>query len=206
MDAENTAAYWLMGFSSPTAFALSIDTIMQFDFMGVGFSTDILWSTEYSKIPLAGLMIMLAVDTLLYGMLAAWLDNVLPTEFGTRRVAWFCLQPRYWRSTRLEVGERERSLTPLSSCPDIEQPPTAVISGAAVQIRNLRKVFNQRHFYGGSQTEVVAVDDVSLDIYPGEITAILGHNGAGKTTLFNMLTGMTSVSSGEARIFGYDVR
>ena len=50
------------------------------------------------------------------------------------------------------------------------------------------------------------MDDVSLDIFPGEITAILGHNGAGKTTLFNMLTGMTSVSGGEARIFGYNVR
>ena len=33
-----------------------------------------------------------------------------------------------------------------------------------------------------------------------------GHNGAGKTTLFNMLTGMTSVTSGKASIFGYDVR
>ena len=66
--------------------------------------------------------------------------------------------------------------------------------------------FTKGHFYGGSQSSVVAVDDVSLDIYPGEITAILGHNGAGKTTLFNMLTGMTSVSGGEARIFGYDVR
>ena len=52
----------------------------------------------------------------------------------------------------------------------------------------------------------MAVDDVSLDIYPGEITAILGHNGAGKTTLFNMLTGMTSVSRGQARIFGYNIR
>ena len=53
---------------------------------------------------------------------------------------------------------------------------------------------------------MVAVDEVSMDIYPGEITAVLGHNGAGKTTLFNMLTGMTSVSGGEARIFGYNVR
>ena len=208
MDGENRAAYWLMGLSSPTAFALSIDTIMQVDFLGVGFSTELLWSTEYSKIPIGGLMIMLALDTLLYGVLAAWLDNVLPTEYGTRRVAWFCLQPTYWSSASLEAGEEGEGqpLPPLRSSPDIEQPPPSLSSGAAVQMRNLRKVFTERQFCGGGQSQVVAVADVSLDIYPGQITAILGHNGAGKSTLFNMLTGMTSVSGGEARIFGYDVR
>ena len=47
---------------------------------------------------------------------------------------------------------------------------------------------------------------VSLSIYPGEITALLGHNGAGKSTVFNMLTGMTAPTSGTAYIFGYNVR
>ena len=37
---------------------------------------------------------------------------------------------------------------------------------------------------------MTAVDGISLKVYEGEITCILGHNGAGKTTLFNMLTGM----------------
>ena len=50
------------------------------------------------------------------------------------------------------------------------------------------------------------VTDFSLDIYEGQITAILGHNGAGKTTLFNILTGMTVASQGSATIFGLDIR
>lgn len=50
------------------------------------------------------------------------------------------------------------------------------------------------------------VTDFSLDIYEGQITAILGHNGAGKTTLFNILTGMTAPTQGSATIFGLDIR
>ena len=54
-----------------------------------------LWDSS-EGLPIAGAMIMLLVDTILYGLLAAWLDNILPTEFGTRRSPWFCFQPSYW--------------------------------------------------------------------------------------------------------------
>lgn len=43
---------------------------------------------------------------------------------------------------------------------------------------------------------------LSLDIYQGQITCILGHNGAGKTTLMNMLTGLSPPTSGTATIYG----
>ena len=43
---------------------------------------------------------------------------------------------------------------------------------------------------------------LSLDIYEGQITALLGHNGAGKTTLLNILTGVTSATSGSATVCG----
>jgi lipopolysaccharide export system ATP-binding protein len=41
------------------------------------------------------------------------------------------------------------------------------------------------------------VDDVSLEIRPGEIAGLLGPNGAGKTTTFNMIVGMIKPNSGE---------
>lgn len=44
-----------------------------------------------------------------------------------------------------------------------------------------------------------------MDVYEGQITAILGHNGAGKTTLFNMLTGMTEPTKGSAFVYGHDI-
>ena len=42
---------------------------------------------------------------------------------------------------------------------------------------------------------------ISLDIYEGQITALLGHNGAGKTTLISMLTGLTAPTSGTASVY-----
>ena len=50
-----------------------------------------------------------------------------------------------------------------------------------------------------------AVDDVSIDLYPGEVVGLLGHNGAGKTTLIKMLSGAYVADSGEIRIDGKPV-
>jgi branched-chain amino acid transport system ATP-binding protein len=52
---------------------------------------------------------------------------------------------------------------------------------------------------------LVAIDDVSLTIEPGELRAIIGPNGAGKTTFFNLVSGLLSASSGAIRFEGRDV-
>jgi branched-chain amino acid transport system ATP-binding protein len=65
----------------------------------------------------------------------------------------------------------------------------------ALDISNLRKSF------GG----LVATQDVSLRIRPGERRLIIGPNGAGKTTLFNQITGDLPSTAGQIRLFGVDV-
>jgi ABC-2 type transport system ATP-binding protein len=52
--------------------------------------------------------------------------------------------------------------------------------------------------------DLVAVDNLSLRIYEGEIFGLLGPNGAGKTTTILMLLGLSEISSGSARVFGHD--
>ena len=49
---------------------------------------------------------------------------------------------------------------------------------------------------------VIANEDVDLDVYPGEIHALLGENGAGKSTLMNIVTGIYKMDAGEVIVDG----
>ncbi|HZP78178.1 MAG TPA: ABC transporter ATP-binding protein [Pseudolabrys sp.] len=51
----------------------------------------------------------------------------------------------------------------------------------------------------------VVTDDVTLDVFPGELHAVIGPNGAGKTTLINQISGLLPSDEGRIRIGGEDV-
>ena len=65
---------------------------------------------------------------------------------------------------------------------------------SAVEMRHIRKFF--------PSSQVLASDDVSLEVAQGEIHAIVGENGAGKTTLMSMLYGLIPPDEGEIYING----
>ncbi|HTT46128.1 MAG TPA: ABC transporter ATP-binding protein [Thermoplasmata archaeon] len=62
----------------------------------------------------------------------------------------------------------------------------------AISVRRLVKKFG----------EVTALDQVTLEVPPGQVLGLLGPNGAGKTTLIRILLGLTRSTSGEAYLLG----
>jgi len=69
------------------------------------------------------------------------------------------------------------------------------MSDCIVRVENLVKKFGK----------LVAVNDISFSVAPGEIFGFLGPNGAGKTTTINILCTLTKPTSGRALINGFDV-
>jgi energy-coupling factor transporter ATP-binding protein EcfA2 len=69
----------------------------------------------------------------------------------------------------------------------------------AIQVRDVVKT------YPLGDTEVVAVDHLSLEIETGEFVAIVGRSGSGKTTLLNLLAGIDRPTSGTIHAAGADL-
>ncbi|MET7936593.1 ABC transporter ATP-binding protein [Streptomyces sp. NPDC005322] len=65
---------------------------------------------------------------------------------------------------------------------------------AAARATDLSKV------YGQGETQVIALDQVSVEFRQAEFTAIMGPSGSGKSTLMHCMAGLDSVSQGSARI------
>jgi ABC-2 type transport system ATP-binding protein len=63
----------------------------------------------------------------------------------------------------------------------------------------------RRHRPGHGGGPIRALNDVSLEVQPGEIFGFLGPNGAGKTTMIRTLLGFLHASSGSASVLGHDV-
>lgn len=71
-----------------------------------------------------------------------------------------------------------------------------------IKTQGLTKVFK---IGKKGETELVAVDDLSLEVESGEVFGFLGPNGAGKTTTVRMLTGLIRPSSGSAQVAGFEL-
>jgi NitT/TauT family transport system ATP-binding protein len=73
-------------------------------------------------------------------------------------------------------------------------------SGVAIQLECVSKVFGKP----GTDGSYRAVDDLNLEVHPGQMLAILGKTGCGKSTIFNMIAGLTEPTSGTVRVTGRD--
>lgn len=79
-----------------------------------------------------------------------------------------------------------------------DAPATAGQTQPIVECLKLRKVF--KDFW--LRDRVVAVNDIDLEIRPGEVFGLLGPNGSGKSTTIKMMLGLLKPTSGLVRVFG----
>ncbi|XP_053132329.1 phospholipid-transporting ATPase ABCA3 [Hemicordylus capensis] len=150
---------------------------------------------------LAHVLGMLLLDSVLYGLVAWYVEAVFPGEYGIPQPWYFFLMPSYWcGSPQTVLGkEKEEEEDPEKALKSqfIEEEPSDLVSG--IKIKHLSKVFK----VGNKSRD--AVRDLTLNMYEGQITVLLGHNGAGKTTTLSMLTGLYPPTSGQAYINGYEI-
>ena len=93
----------------------------------------------------------------------------------------------------------EEMAVPVSAATD-EQSGVGGRTDVSVGVRDLRKAFRRT---GGE--EVMAVDDVSLDVHSGEMVVLLGPSGCGKTTLLRCIAGLEQPNSGDVHVGGREV-
>jgi len=201
-DETSHATKILACLSSPIGLGLGGVKIAEFEAAGFGSH----WSNldeVVANFSVGNAMRMFLLDIFIYFTLALYFDKVLPSRFGTRLPPWFFLSPAWWRECcPSRQGTNDVELKNLKdtapSGPRIE--PVALGGTVGISIRNLRKEFD------GQSGKIIAVDNTSLDLYEGQILALLGHNGAGKTTTISMLTGLYPPSSGDAYVYGHSIR
>ncbi|XP_043218216.1 ATP-binding cassette sub-family A member 7-like [Amphibalanus amphitrite] len=184
---------------SNVAFGFGCSYFAHYEERGVGIQ----WST-IDKSPIVGdefsllqSMFVLLLDSFLYGLLTWYIEAVFPGQFGIPRPWFFPFMRSYWCGVEPHTIPDKESvpLTDSTGNDKFEAEPTNLPLGVAVQ--HLRKVYANGK---------VAVEDMSLNFYEGQITSFLGHNGAGKTTTISILIGLFPPTKGTAKIYNFDIR
>ncbi|NXO86176.1 ABCAA protein, partial [Sitta europaea] len=189
---------WLLGLMCPFAFNTGIaEAIFHLEKYGIGFSFSNLMEEAHF---LFSTYILLAFDSVLYMLLALYFDKILPGKFGIPDPPLFCLKASYWlRSRRGSPRDVSRATAnPEEQLGGAAEPvPPEFLGKEAIRLHNIKKTYKKKD----KKTE--ALRGLSLTIYEGQITALLGHSGAGKTTLLNVLSGLSFPSQGSATIYNY---
>jgi len=208
---------YLAAFLSPFVFSKSIfdlailagpglDGVRWYDI----YNTSSIW-------PIYRTLIFYFIDTILYLLIAWYLDSVLPVEYGVSQPWYFFLTPTYWldrslwqrKKDRIEINEKEEEDLKHVMDDDVWAERQRVIreerpEEVAIQIVKLKKVYKK--FFFPSKFDFTAVKGLCLNVEKDSLFCLLGHNGAGKTTTFNMLVGMFAPSSGDTIIYGRSIR
>lgn len=208
---------------STTAFGLGAKYFAFYEEEGVGVHWNNIYISplENDDYNLFFVTVMMAIDSILYGLLVWYIENVHPGSFGLPKPWYFPFTQAYWcgsigkpdseqctawtnlckhKNIMLSIMEEDQACAMEQRESEYDQnfepEPTHLPLGVCID--NLTKVYKTG--------KKVAVKNLSLNLYEGQIASFLGHNGAGKTTTMSILTGLFPPTSGYATIYGHDIR
>ena len=172
------------------AFSQAINMLTNFVSTGTNAGWNVAHVGEYSIFMCLGVM---AANGALYAFLAWYLDNVLPSEYGVRKHPLFVFEPLLkkisLRGSDVASDEgRESAFVEEHQNYDGFFEETVQSTAPVVCMHNVSRLYPRE---GGT---TVAVNNVSMKLFPGNVNVLLGHNGAGKSTTINMLVGLTEPS------------
>ncbi|XP_052615063.1 ATP-binding cassette sub-family A member 17-like isoform X4 [Peromyscus californicus insignis] len=184
---------------SNVAMAIGVRFISLFEAEGTGIQWRNIGSVQ-GDFSFTQVLLMLLLDSLLYCLIAFLAESFFSGKFGIP-TSWyffakclFCIKkPVPVMLPLLDIGDPEKP----ARRDFMQDEPTDQMK--AIEIQHLYKVF-----YRG-RSKCIAVKDLSVNLYKGQITVLLGHNGAGKTTVCSILTGLISPSKGQAYVLGCEV-
>uniref|UniRef100_A0A8D0TN67 ABC transporter domain-containing protein n=1 Tax=Sus scrofa TaxID=9823 RepID=A0A8D0TN67_PIG len=170
------------------ALALGIKLLVKLELKQVGVKWKHLWTPANleDKLIFKYMLGMLLFDAFFYGLVTWYVENVFPGQYGMPQPWYFFLMVS--SNTTVFV---EDLMSLFHSY--FEAEPTSLVAG--IRIKHLYKKFGDK----------VAINNMSLNLYKGQITILLGQNGAGKTTVLSVLTGCYRPTRGEVCIYGYDI-
>ncbi|KRZ63239.1 ATP-binding cassette sub-family A member 3 [Trichinella nativa] len=158
--------------------------------------------TMYNNLSMIEVIGMLLVDAVLCLSIAWYVEAAKPRFNSIRQFisSKFCHKLFGSRRRKDSIGqvssESSASNSAVGHFEDCDNPARVTVS-----IRKLYKIYENQ-----SSGRKTAVEDLTLDLYYGQITALLGHNGAGKSTTISILTGVLAPSCGSVTINGMDMR
>jgi ABC-type branched-subunit amino acid transport system ATPase component/ABC-type branched-subunit amino acid transport system permease subunit len=119
-------------------------------------------------------------------------------------IRWFApkrhIKPGHLAPEATGAAEAPREAQALATS-TLDFGPTDDAATAAPRISPDLRLEAVSRYFGG----MLAVDEVSIEVVPGQRVAILGPNGAGKTSLFHLISGTLRPSDGRVHLFGRDV-
>ena len=124
---------------------------------------------------------------------------VLETDLGANHmVACHAYGPQAHKFSRIERGDEVAAPAAVSK---------KAVGKPLLSVRNLHKHFPIRAGFFQRQVGAVrAVNDISLDVFPGETLGLVGESGCGKSTLGQTLVGLHRADSGDVQFADVDVR